>query len=258
MARYFVESRAHKQVQHRRYKPLTMKNFAAILSILSIVVTPCLAQFDNATCVSETASLSDNLAVEAAYDAMGSALKADLKSDATQFCSVISLTCTIDIGEYSSSLKTTCEAQGGQLVERDLSKTCSGTVTGRDLKIVAEAAPLCAGASCDPTALPAGVEAGLEAVIGVIVDGVSLVFPGNLTCDVQIAPTSAGSGSGGGDGTPTTTEPAPAPTSAGSGSGGGDGTPTATEPAPAPTSRAQATTIWVSAASLTLVSFIWM
>jgi hypothetical protein len=198
-----------------------MKNFAAILIILSIVFTPCLAQ-DEAACVNETASLAANQAVMDAYQAMAQALLDDLYDNVLQFCNVFSQNCTLDVGEYTSSLKTTCEAQGGQLVERNVDGTCNGDVAGiplTDFEIAVDGAPLCAGISCDPSAIPAEIEGGLETVAQDIVVGVNIALDGNLECDFEI-----GSGS-----TPT-----------------------------APTSGAQATTVWVSAACLTLVSFIWM
>jgi hypothetical protein len=269
-----------------------MKNFAAILSILSIVVTPCLAQ-DEAACVNETASLATNQAVTDAYQAMFDEVEAAVTANPLQFCDISSRTCTIDVGEYTSSLKTTCEAQGGQLVEREVNATCSGTVSGIPItgfEVATEGVPLCAGASCDPGALPDEVLNGLEGVVEEIVSGINLAFDGSLVCEFEI-----GSGSGGGgDTTPSPTpsgdgtSPTITPTAPGSGGGGGsgeetavptgeetavptgDGSETGTTPPPTPsgdgsaptptkpTSGAQAATVWVSATCLTLVSFIWM
>jgi hypothetical protein len=197
-----------------------MKNFAVIFSILSIVVTPCFAQGDD-ECVSETTELSSNQAVIDAYDAMAATLGANLTADPFEFCDIGSTECNFDLGEYTSSFKITCKAEGGQIVERDVNASCNGfaVVPHTDFDIVVEGAPICVGMSCDPTAIPAEIEAEVETVVEDIVANINLAVNGNLTCDFEIDD---------------------------SGGGGGE----------IATSGAQATTFWMSAAGIILVSSI--
>jgi hypothetical protein len=213
-----------------------MKSLAAFLTILSMVVMPCLAQ-DDAACVTETKALVDNnQAVEGAYKDMQSDLEVALKANPFSFCNVLNAECTINIQDYSSDLKTTCEAESGQLVEEDLVATCSGKVSDvtipNDFTVTVLNAPLCAGVSCDPAALPSEIKNQIKTILDDVVKEIEAAVNGTtLMCDIQI-------GDGGANATP---------------GDGGEATS-----APATTSGSQATTIWVIAASVTLMSSILM
>jgi hypothetical protein len=231
----------------------TMKYLAIALTTLFMIDMPCLAQ-DSAACVTETESLMDNnLAVESAYDALEDSLEAAISANPETYCSILNKKCSINVGDFSSSLKTTCEAEAGQFVEKDVTATCGGilsSVSTSGFTIVAEAAPLCAGTSCDPDAIPTAIEAYFNTTVSDIVDEVSDVFLGNLQCSLQIG--SGSGGSGGGDTAAPGATPAP--------NSGGESAPAPTPSGAAstPTSGAQATTIWVGAAGVTLVSSILM
>jgi hypothetical protein len=182
-------------------KESTMKNLSTVLTILSMVVMPCLvvAQ-NNATCVTETNALLDSTpAVEAAYADMQTALENDLKANPTSFCDILNRECSINVGAYSADLKTTCEAEDGQLVEKDLVATCNGNVGGvplNDFLINVFKAPLCAGASCDPDDLPDEIENDIESILTDVVKEIEAVVGGNLKCTVQIVDEGATTASG--------------------------------------------------------------
>jgi hypothetical protein len=198
-----------------------MKYLVTVLTILSMVVMPCLAQ-DDAACVSETnALMDDNQAIGDAYDAMETALKVAITGGPMDFCDIGRAECSINVGSYSSSLKTTCDAENGQIVESNVNATCSGdvltNVTQSEFAITVEAAPLCAGKSCDPTAIPTEIEDQFTTIFETILAEINTAFDGTLECISQI------------------------------------------EPATSATSGALATTIWVSAAAgATLVASILM
>jgi hypothetical protein len=217
-----------------------MKNFAAILIILSIVVTPCLAE-DESACKTESTTLAKNQAVIDGYQNMTDGL-ADGLSNEDFDCDITSLECSISVAGYTANLETVCEENNGIMVESEVVATCSGEVTNvpvTDLMTMVVGVPLCVGASCDPRDLPADVESGFVTVFDdSILPEIDQIYKGSLECEVK---TEGGSETVG-------------PSSDGGGpSGDGGGTPP-----PSPTSGAQATAIWVSAAGLTLVSSIWM
>lgn len=195
-----------------------MKNLATIFTILFMAVTPSLA-FDNATCVTETKELASNQAIKGAYADVQASLESDLKTNPLDFCNIINAECKVNIQAYSANLSSACEAEGGQLVEKDLTATCNGNLAGTpipdDFQVLVFDAPLCAGASCDPSALPSEIETEMKSVLEDVVTEVNTAINGNLKCDVSI---------------------------------NGDGT----------TSGVQATAIWTSAAGVALLSSIMM
>lgn len=198
-----------------------MKNPATIFIILLIAITPSLAQFDNATCLKETKELTSNQNITSAYADLQASLESDLKANPLEFCKVASINpeCEINIAVYSGNLTSACKAEGGQLIEKDLTATCNGDVMGvplNDFKVVVYSAPLCASASCDPKALPSELETELETVLQDVMEEVNTAVGGSLQCDVSI------------NAVGTTT------------------------------SGVQATSIWTSAAGVALFSFIMM
>ena len=180
-----------------------MKNPATIFTILFMAVTPSLAAlnnatFNNATCITETKSLTTTQVVMSAYAGVQASLENDLKANPFQFCDIVNAQCTINIQPYSANLTSSCEAEGGQVVERDLTATCNGNVMGapipNDFTVLVYKAPLCAGESCDPSALPADLETQLETVLKDVVGQVNAAISGSLTCDVSINPVDNGGG----------------------------------------------------------------
>jgi glucan 1,3-beta-glucosidase len=146
--------------------------------------------FDDAACVTETEALVSNQAVQSAYSDMQTALEDDLQGNPMTFCNVVDAECSINIGAYSSSLKSTCAAQSGQLVGKNLTATCSGEVSGfpipDNFSIRVFQAPLCAGASCDPNALPSELEAQIKTVLEDVVDEIDTALGGGLVCVVNV------------------------------------------------------------------------
>jgi hypothetical protein len=169
-----------------------MKNLATVLTIMSMVIMPCLVVAQNDTdCVTETKALLDtNQAVKAAYAELQTVLEADLKKDPTAYCNILGGKCDINIGAHSANLTSTCVAEGGQLVEKDLVATCSGKVQNIPIPdgftVNVFKAPLCAGASCDPDDLPSEIENQIPDIVDDVVKEIEAAVGGTLMCDVEV------------------------------------------------------------------------
>jgi exo-beta-1,3-glucanase (GH17 family) len=146
--------------------------------------------FNSAACVTETEALVANQAVQGAYSDLQTALEGDLKETPLAFCNLLDAECIINVGPYSSNLKTSCEAQSGQLVGKNLSATCNGELSGfpipDNFSILVFETPLCTGASCDPNALPSELEAQFKAVVEDVVDEISAALGDGLECVTNV------------------------------------------------------------------------
>lgn len=149
---------------------------------------------EQAVCIEESAALNTNPAVANATEALMTTAKDDILADFTQFCRIISLTCTADISAYSGDLRAACEAQNGQLVEKDYELACkTDSVSPIEIPGTVELVnlPACVGASCDVNNLPPTLTQVLDDIVVRLNVEVDAALGDSVACEV-------GSGSGSG------------------------------------------------------------
>jgi hypothetical protein len=151
----------------------------AALTVLVLLVAATHAQDysandeeeQQAACVLETAALQSDSGVEAAMREMQDSIATAIQDDFFQFCSVFQRSCTVDLNDYSESVRTACTEAEGQVATQsgEQGLECNGKVLGIPIPGGVEVSfsnvPTCVGPSCDPDNLPSVVEETIQKVL---------------------------------------------------------------------------------------------
>jgi hypothetical protein len=143
---------------------------------------------EQAACITESGVLNTNANISSATQDLLTTAKDDILADFTQFCRIISLTCTADIADYSGDLRAACEAENGQLAQRNYELACKtdtaspieipGTVELRNL-------PACVGATCDVNNLPSSLTQVLDDLVVTLNEEVDAALGDKVACQVD-------------------------------------------------------------------------
>lgn len=142
---------------------LTELALLTLVLSLSVVVDAQDDATDEATCIAESVALNTNTAISGPYESLRTTIEADVTNDLMQFCNIFTRTCTINVADYSSSLESACQAQGGQIAKKAAYLDCTGKLMnipvpgGIDVEIFN--IPGCVGETCDVDNLPDAIEA---------------------------------------------------------------------------------------------------
>jgi hypothetical protein len=151
---------------------------------------------DQTVCITESGTLNTNANISTATLDLMTTAKDDILADFTQFCRVISLTCTADIADYSGDLRAVCEAENGQLARRDYQLACK-TDTASPIEIPGTVKllnlPACVGASCDVNNLPPSLTQILDDVVVALNVEVDAALGDKVECQVDTEASGASS-----------------------------------------------------------------
>jgi hypothetical protein len=191
---------AHTEILRFRAAPFPKKTMMR-LQVLFAVLLVCLLkaglvlsqeEASSGACAQESAILNANSNVSAAVDNLKTETNGVLQSFA-DFCSVLSLSCSADIGSLDSAkeLNATCTAEGGQIIERDVGLECTGTLLlgipiPGGFTVETTNVPVCVGMSCDSDGANATLPPAVESLFRTVLEGaetqISMALGDGVNC----------------------------------------------------------------------------
>jgi len=139
------------------------------------------------TCETETLALNTQSEISTATTTLLTTTKDAILADFTDFCRLISLTCTADLAEYSQDLKDACTSSGGVLHEENYKINCqTDTVSPIEIPGTVRLVnlPSCLSTACDPDNLPPSIQQVQDQVFNTINTEVDEALGDNVKCDV--------------------------------------------------------------------------
>ena len=158
---------------------------SVLLVALILIGTPFVA--GQSACEEETAALNTNADISAAASTLLTTTKDTILADFTDFCKLVSRSCTVDMSVYSSEFKSACEANQGVFAEKSYSLACeTDTVSPLEIPgdINLDNIPSCLGTSCDPANLPASIAQYETDLVDSINTEVDAALGDSVTCNV--------------------------------------------------------------------------
>jgi len=156
-----------------------------VLILMGTTNLPLVAS--QSACEEETAALNTNADISAATETLLSSTKDTILADFSDFCKLVSRSCTVDMSVYSNEFKNACEANQGVFTEKSFSLECeTDTVSPLEIpgNINLDNIPSCLGTSCDPANLPTAIAQYETDLVDSINTEVDAALGDNVACKV--------------------------------------------------------------------------
>ena len=172
---------------HRMIRTTVLLVVVVLMGTSNLPLAASQEQNTTNACEEETAALNTNADISAAAGTLLTSTKDTILADFSDFCKLVSRSCTVDMSVYSSEFKSACEANQGVFVEQTYTLACeTDTVSPLEIpgRIHLEQIPSCLGSSCDPANLPTTLVQYQTDLVESINTEVDAALGDSVTCEV--------------------------------------------------------------------------